>query len=150
MRLRFVRSLFTGLFLVAAGVAPSSHAVAAEDPPTPGDAASQIIAYYFLTNVRCATCRTIEAYSEEAITDGFAAQIAAGTLAWRVVNIDEPENKHFVQDFQLVTKSVVLVEERAGEVVRFETLSKVWLLARDRDAFLDYVRGATREFLGEG
>jgi hypothetical protein len=33
--------------------------------------------------------------------------------------------------------------------LRFETLEKVWLLTRDRDAFLDYIRGATRRFLEE-
>jgi hypothetical protein len=132
-----------------AGVAAPSLADAVENPPAAGDPAPQIIAYYFHTNTRCSTCRTIEAYSEEAITAGFAMELAAGTLEWRVVNMEEPENKHFVQDFQLVTKSVVLVEERSGKVLRFETLEKVWLLTRDRDAFLDYIRGATRRFLEE-
>jgi hypothetical protein len=132
------------------GIAASSLALAVDNPPPAGDSAPQVVAYYFHTNYRCSTCRTIEAYSEEAVTAGFVDELAAGTLAWRVVNIEEPENKHYVEDFQLVTKSVVLVEERSGEVVRFKTLDKVWLLTRDRDAFLDYVRDATREFLGEG
>ncbi|MFO7616170.1 MAG: hypothetical protein R6V75_02880, partial [Bacteroidales bacterium] len=43
----------------------------------------------------------------------------------RVVNIDEPENRHFIQDFQLVTRSVVLAEYRDGEVVRYENLDQV-------------------------
>jgi hypothetical protein len=132
------------------GVAASSLAIAADNPAAAGDPAPQVIAYYFHTDYRCSTCRTIEAYSEEAITAGFEKELAAGALEWRVVNMDKPENKHFVQDFQLVTKSLVLVEEVSGKVVRFENLEKVWLLTRDKDAFLDYVRGATREILGEG
>ena len=61
-------------------------------------------------------------YSEEAIRGGFADELASGRLAWRVVNIDEPENKHFVQDFELVTKSLVLVEYQDGKVTRCENL----------------------------
>ena len=100
--------------------------------------------------MRCSTCRTIEAYSEEAIAKGFASEIASGRLAWRAVNIDEPENKHFVEDFALASKSLVLAEYRDGKVTRHENLQQVWQLVRDKEAFLDYVRAATRVFLRGG
>ena len=32
----------------------------------------KVIAYYFHTNTRCSTCMKIEAYSKEAIEQGFA------------------------------------------------------------------------------
>lgn len=127
--------------LFAAVVVP--QAVAAE-----GEAgASEIVAYYFHGNMRCKTCRTIEAFSEEAITQGFADELSSGELAWRVVNTDESEHKHFVKDFELVTKSLVLVEYRGGEVVRFQNLKLVWKLVGDKEAFLKYVRNATHEFM---
>ena len=113
-------------------------------------AAAKVVAYYFHGNFRCITCRTIEAYSEEAITKGFADELASGRLAWRVVNTDEPENKHFVRDFELVTKSLVLVEYRDGKVTRRENLQQIWQLVRDKERFLDYVRTLTRKFLREG
>ena len=125
----------------------------AETPSSTGEtgseaSASEIVAYYFHGNLRCATCRKIEAYSEEAITQGFADELKSGQFAWRVVNTDESENKHFVKDFELITKSVVLVEYRDGEVTRFENLKLVWQLVGDKDGFLKYVRDATREFIG--
>ena len=143
------------LLLVAAvlGFAPCGRA--AEQPAGPDAAAAaaelrEFVAYYFHGNVRCATCRKLEAYSEEAITKGFADELASGTLAWRVVNIDEPENKHFVQDFELVTKSLVLVEYRDGEVVRFaEPRARSGSWSATRTASSTYVRDATREFLEE-
>ena len=110
----------------------------------------EVVAYYFHGNLRCRTCRAIEAYSEEAIRGEFADELASGRLAWRVVNLEEPENKHFVKDFELVTKSLVLAEYQDGEVTRWENLKQVWQLVRDKEKFLDYVRRSTRKFLQEG
>jgi hypothetical protein len=127
---------------------------AAADEPSAGDSAgasaraAEFVAYYFHGNVRCATCRKLEAYSGEAIAGGFPAELASGRLAWRVVNTDEPENAHFVNDFELVSKSLVLVEYHDGEVTRFQNLTLIWQLVRDKDGFIKYVRDATREFLG--
>ena len=111
--------------------------------------ATEIVAYYFHGNLRCKTCRTIETYSQGAITQGFADELESGELTWRVVNVDEAQNKHFVKDFELVTKSLVLVSYRDGEVVRFENLNLIWQLVRDKDGFLKYVRHRTHEFIGE-
>jgi hypothetical protein len=108
-----------------------------------------VVAYYFHGNLRCKTCRTIEAYSEEAIRSQFAVEFGSGRLAWRVVNVEEPENEHFVKDFELVTKSVVLVHYENGEVTRWKNLQQVWELVRDKEQFLDYVRSSTRKFLQE-
>jgi len=110
--------------------------------------ADGVVAMYFHGNARCATCRKIEAYADEAIAQGFVDELESGRLTWRVVNIDESANKHFIKDFQLVTRSVVLVEYRDGKVLRWENLDKVWQLVRSKDRFVSYVDGETREFLG--
>jgi hypothetical protein len=110
--------------------------------------ADGVVAMYFHGNARCATCRKIESYADEAISQGFVDELESGRLTWRVVNIDESANKHFIEDFQLVTRSVVLVEYRDGKVLRWENLDKVWQLVRSKDKFVSYVDGETREFLG--
>jgi hypothetical protein len=141
-----------GLLAVLALVGPG---VAADGTPTSTAAGSKapatgFVAYYFHGNFRCTTCRAIEAYSAEAITGNFAEELASGRLTWRVVNVEEPENEHFVKDFELTTKSLVLVEYRDGTVVRFQNLPKVWQLVHDKESFLEYVRDSTVEFLGQG
>ena len=130
--------------VVGADEAESSTATAAAAP------GNGIVAYYFHGNKRCSTCRKLEAYSEEAIAGGFASELDSGELVWRVVNTDDAANAHFVTDFELVTKSVVLVEYRDGEVVRWKNLKLVWQLVRDKDGFITYVREATEDFLAEG
>jgi len=110
---------------------------------------TEIVAFYFHGDFRCSTCRKIEAYSKEAITSGFNAELSDNRLEWRVVNVDEDENEHFVQEFQLVTRSVVLAEYRDGKLIRWEDLDEIWLLVFDKDDFLDYIQTETRKFLGE-
>ncbi len=141
--------------LLAAIVALASAGLgAAADEAVPAAAAAGptdgVVAYYFHGTMRCATCRQLEAFAEEAITEGFPDELASGRLAWRAVNTDQPENAHFVDDFQLTAKAVVLVSYQDGKVARFENLTRVWQLVRDRDAFLAYVRDATLAFMSQG
>ncbi len=107
----------------------------------------QIIAYYFHGNQRCRTCRTIEAYAAEAVQNGFADEIKGGRLEWQVVNTDKPENEHYVGDFQLVTRSLVLQEKVKGVQERWKNLPRIWELVRNKEAFQKYVQEETRAFL---
>jgi hypothetical protein len=108
---------------------------------------SEVIAYYFHGNQRCRTCRTIEAYGKEAIRTGFAKEMKDGRLKWKVVNIDEPENEHYVQDFQLVTRSLVLQEKAKGIQERWKNLPRIWELVRNKEACEEYVQEEPRAFL---
>jgi hypothetical protein len=118
--------------------------------PAADTVADGVVAFYFHGNVRCATCKKIEAYADEAVHSGFPEAFEEGALAWRVVNIDDEGNKHFIQDFQLVTRSVVLAEFRDGDVVRWQNLDKVWQLVRDKERFVSYVQDGTKAFLENG
>lgn len=109
----------------------------------------QVIAYYFHGNQRCVTCRTIEANAEESLRAGFSGELEAGKLVWRPVNVDAPENEHFVGDYELSTRSVILAEMLDGEQKQWKNLSRVWELARDKPSFIAYVQEETREFMGD-
>ncbi len=114
---------------------------------TPNVQANKIIAYYFHTTYRCVTCQRIEAYSKEAIDSGFARELAAGKLEFRPVNVQLPENRHFIQDYQLSTKSLVLVRTKDGNQLEWTNLSRVWELTGDHEAFLGYVQQGIRSYL---
>ena len=110
-------------------------------------ASHRVLAYYFYTTQRCASCRKIEAYTAEAVTSGFADELKDGKLVFQAVNIEKEGNEHFVKDYQLFTKSVVLVEERSGRQVAWKNLPKVWELLGDKDGFIRYIQGETRGYL---
>jgi hypothetical protein len=108
---------------------------------------NKIIAYYFHTTYRCATCRRIEAYSKEAIDFGFARELADGRLEFQLINVEKPENQHFAQDYKLFTKSLVLVRMKDGKQVEWTNLSRVWELTGEHEAFLRYVQREIRAYL---
>ncbi len=110
-------------------------------------ASSKLVAYYFHGNMRCMTCRTIEAYAKEAVNAGFPEALKDGRLEFRAVNVEEKANEHFVQDYQLTTRSVVLVQFADGKQGQWKNLPRVWQLVRDKEAFLKYVQDETRSYL---
>ena len=124
----------------AAAVAPAKPAAVAEAPNAPAG----VRVYYFHGTTRCATCKTIEAYAHETVATAFAPDLKAGSLEWKTVNVDEPANQHFVRDFKLYTRSVVVVD--AKDPKRFKVLDRVWQLAGDKAAFQKYVEQEIRAF----
>jgi hypothetical protein len=137
------------LGLAAAIASPSLNAwaqqVAASQPDT-----HKVIAYYFHTNTRCSTCMKIEAYSKEAIEQGFSEEIKKGILEMRIVNYENEENRHFMKDYKLVSKSLVLVNMVNGKQTEWTNLRVVWQLTGRKDAFLNYVRKEVRGYLAKG
>jgi hypothetical protein len=128
---------------VVAGGPPERSTPAAGSAPTPA-VAPPVLVYYFHATTRCATCRTIEAYAHETVSTAFAADLKAGTLEWRAVNVDEPANRHFVRDYRLYTRSVVVVDGKDPK--RFKVLDQVWQLVHDKPAFQGYVERELRAF----
>ncbi len=113
------------------------------------DPAHQVIAYYFHGTRRCATCLKIEALSQEAIKTGFPKALDDSQLVWQVINFEEPENEHFVDELQLYTQSLIIVDFLGDRQVRWKNLAKVWELVSDKEAFIEYVQQEVREYLGE-
>ena len=109
----------------------------------------KVVAYYFHGNFRCMTCRTIEAYAKEAIETGFPEALKDGRLEFRVVNIEEPANEHFVEDYQLAASSLVLVDTQNGEQKDWRNLERVWELVGNELKFKAYVEAAALTFLEE-
>ena len=109
--------------------------------------ANAVVLYYFHGTRRCNTCRSIEAYAQEAVEGKFEDALRAGTLRWTVLNTDETENAHFVKDFGLVSSSLVLAQMDDGEVARYEVLQDAWTLVRDKPRFVAYVQESIGEYL---
>lgn len=108
-----------------------------------------VIAYYLHPEDRCATCMKIEELSKMALDDGFSEALAEGKLQWLSLNVDQPENKHFMDDFELHTTSLVLAERKDGETVTFKNCTRVWELVHSPMNFNSYVETEVAAFLGD-
>jgi len=146
---RFFLSSLLILGLTAASAYPTLSLLA-QQPSAPQPGAHKVIAYYFHTNARCSTCIKIEQYSKEAIEKGFPEELKNGALEMRIVNYENPENRHFMQDYKLVSKSLILVNMVNGKQTEWTNLKVVWQLTGRKDAFLNYVRREVRGYLAKG
>jgi len=114
------------------------------ESPGPG---TRVVAYYFHGRVRCVSCVKIEKLSGKAILERFPEELRTGRLAFREVNIDEPGNRHFIDDYGLSSQSLVIVEYRDGRQVRWKNLEKVWTLLDSEKEFFPYVQEGVFSYL---
>jgi hypothetical protein len=146
------KSAILGLVLLAAlGLTIHPGPVKAAQPassdiPKISDARlekARTVVYYFHGNVRCYSCKKIEAYTREAIQSGFPEELKNGSLELKTINVEESAHEHFVQDFQLYTRSVVLERRLNDKQQQWKNLEKVWSLTRNKAAFMEYVQQET-------
>jgi len=109
--------------------------------------AKTAVVYYFYTNTRCSSCKTIEAYTREAVERNFAAGYKGWKVVFKGVNVDEGPDKHFVQDYLLNSKSVVVQKFSGDKALEWEKLEEVWQLLGDKNAFIAYVTAETHKLL---
>jgi len=130
---------FIGLILLSALLLP---AFGQEAPKK-----SKVVAYYFHGDFRCPTCYKLEQYSKEVIDTYFKDVLSSGKLEFKAVNIDEKANRHFVNNYQLYTKSLILSLVKDGKEIKYKNLTKIWEYVGDRQGFFEYVRSEVQDFL---
>jgi len=141
-----VKKIIIVLFALIAFFQTQITAIA-EEPAQNGS--TQVIVYYFHGSFRCPTCHNLEQYAKEAIRDNFKDELAKGALVFKAVNVEEKENEHFVNDYQLYSKSLVLVLMKNGEESRHKNLTKIWEHVRNKEKYINYVKNEINTFLGE-
>ena len=117
------------------------------DATAPVDDKVQLVVYYFAEGKDCTTCENLAAFTKEAIMSEFAGELASGAVVWRAYNVDEKRYEHFVTDYNLYTKSVVLARMDHGRQLRWKNLESVWDYVYDKPAFIRYVQTQARAFM---
>jgi hypothetical protein len=116
-------------------------------PPEAGAPAHQVLVTYFTTDQRCPTCLKIEKQTREAIQSAFADQLASGEVLFRTTNFDRDENKHFIKDYELSFKTVVISDRRSGKETAWEKFDEVWDLVGKPNAFAACLQEGVRKYL---
>ena len=137
-----MKKLIVILLAAVAVISLSFPVFAAEDKPV-----AKVIAYYFHGTFRCYTCTNMEKYSREAIDVNFKDALASGNLEFKAVNVEERGNEHFVNDYQLYTKSLILSLVKDGKEIKSKNLDKVWEYSRNKQKFIDYVTSEINGFM---
>lgn len=132
----------------ASAATPTATGVSTAGPANDeANVPDRVVVYYFHTTQRCATCRRIEQWSDLALRTAFGKELADSSLVFLPVNTDEPGNEHFVKDYELYTKSLIVVDLKGDVRGGWENLQKVWEYNGDQDKFFAYVQGGVRDHL---
>ena len=139
------------LFVLLAVAALSSSGIILLPPAQAGVDAkgAHVVAYYFHGSFRCPTCHKLEQYAKEAIETNFKDALASGKLEFKTVNLDVKGNEHYVEEYQLYTKSLVLSLVKDGKQIRWENLDKIWEYVGNKKRFIDYVKQGVADLLKE-
>ena len=150
------RSIITGVLLLFVVVSvgfmiQKEMKTGADTAPEAMQTASgeKVVVYYFHGNARCRTCMTIEAFTKEAVETGFAADLANGAMEFQSVNIEEPANEHFIKDYQMTSRTVVVARFKDGKQQAWKNLDRVWDLVSGKEAFIEYIQQGTRDLKAE-
>lgn len=101
-----------------------------------------LIVYYFHGNQRCFTCKKIEELAQKAISEKYAEALSDGRVIFKSVNLEESVNEHYINDFQLTTRSMVM--QKNG---KYEKLDAVWTLVHEPEKFTAYIQNGAAEML---
>jgi hypothetical protein len=107
-----------------------------------GDTKTQFTAIYFHAKHRCPTCETIEAYAHDALS----SEIEQGNIAWKIADYTAAENKPIVQQCEVFTSTVVLLDVQDGKVIRWKNLEDVWNYTSDKTAFTSFINESWATF----
>jgi hypothetical protein len=122
-------------------------ATAPGDPAKAETVSDGLVVYYFHSNVRCPTCRSIESQAQETVQTHFASQLSDGEVVWKIVNYEQPSAKSLATKFEIQMPVIVLVKMKDGKTEDWKRLDKVWALVGDKPAFIAYVRGEIEQML---
>jgi len=115
--------------------------------PTVKDVSHTVIAYYFHRTVRCPGCLQIEFMADQAIRETFNRELKDSNLVWLVLNMEEPDNQEFVDEYDLDASTLVLTYSASNGKGRWKKLEKVWELMHEPEAFGRYVEKEVADYL---
>jgi hypothetical protein len=134
----------TAPLAASAGKPANGHDTAASPSRQDG---RKLIVYYFHTTMRCPTCHKLETLAKSEVEAYFADAIKSGTLEWKTINVEEPGNEHFGDDYKLYTKSVIVSTVKDGKELSWKNLDKIWQLVYDEGRYRQYIRDEVKACL---
>ena len=110
---------------------------------------NQVVVYYFHRKFRCQSCEVLESTLHNTLQATYADYFGAGRLAICVINVDAPENRHYLEKFEIFANTVIIVEKIDGIVSRYKAVESIWEVPDDKDALSHLLQTEVAGFLPE-
>jgi hypothetical protein len=108
-----------------------------------------ITVYYFYANPRCYSCQMIEEYTRFSVESNFKNDYNGYKVVFKAIDVGEPANSHYIQDYWLNSKSVVIQKFINEKPLKWRLLDKVWQLLGSKDTFVNYVTSEIKNLVDE-
>lgn len=109
----------------------------------------QVVVYYFTRKFRCQSCETLEKTILETVREYYSRPFTEGRLAMCVINVDDPSNRHYLDEFEILSNTLYIVEKKGGAVHRSRNLYEVWEIFEDAEAVRKLFTTGLGEYLAE-
>lgn len=105
--------------------------------------------YYFYANPRCYSCQMIEDYTRFSVESNFKSDYNEYKVVFKAIDVGEQDNRHYIQDYWLTSKSVVIQKFIDEKPIKWKRLDKVWQLLGSKDTFVNYVTSEIKNLADE-
>lgn len=103
--------IFMAAFLMVSPLMlPAQNANAQDENP-------QLTVYYTHSTRRCVSCRAVEDETKKILNEDFKTELETGKLQYIPINIDDADNKAFVEKHKVWGSSLLLVKTDKGETI---------------------------------
>ena len=113
---------------------------------TVGVSADKIEVVHFHATQQCWSCITVGEYALKTITEKFPEEYQNGTITFKDINAELPENSAIVAKYQARGSSLFINAITNGQD-NIEEDTKVWRLVSDETQYLDYFETKLNSFL---
>lgn len=102
--------------------------------------------YHFHRTNQCYSCKTVGNYAEETVNTYFKDELDKGLIVFDHINEDLPENRDLVMKYG-VTGSSLRLGTYNGEEFSAEENVNVWYKIRDKQDYMNYLKGVIEQKL---
>jgi uncharacterized membrane protein len=119
-----------------------------EESELPQGAKDIVIVYYFHGYRRCYSCLEAERVARETVQRYFKGEISKGRLRFLSINVEEPENEHFIRDYQITSQTLVVAKFVDGKQVESCRVDEIWMFPSAEDR-ANIIRQVVSDFLSK-
>lgn len=110
--------------------------------------AERIEVVHFHAAQQCWSCATVGEYALKTIKEKFPEEYKNGTIVFKDINGELPENRDMVMKYQ-ARGSSLFVNAITGEESKIEEDAAVWRLISNENQFIDYFYDKLNKLLGK-
>ena len=107
---------------------------------------SKVILYLFHGSRRCFSCNQMEEFSRSTLDKYFQIELKSGQLEFKPVNVEKPENQHFIEDFQLYSISLIMAKYQGNKQTAWKNLNYLGPYLNSLDRFAPALKAEIEKF----